>query len=117
MVDLDTSLGEQLLDIAVGQAEAQVPADRQHDHVGWEAEAGEGGARRNRPAGAVSGSHGRSLHRPDHLTANATEPSGCPRPTRSSYNRAQPTTTRSSGSKLVKRLGRLRNRLARLRLA
>jgi hypothetical protein len=30
---------------------------------------------------------------------------------------AQPTTTRSSGSKLVKRPGRLRDRLARLRLA
>ena len=31
--------GQQLLDIAVGQAEAQIPADRQHDHIGWEAEA------------------------------------------------------------------------------
>ncbi|HEV2871390.1 MAG TPA: EamA family transporter, partial [Actinomycetota bacterium] len=47
--------------VAVGQAEAQVPADREHNHIGWEAEAGEGGARRDRPAGAVSGSHGRSL--------------------------------------------------------
>jgi hypothetical protein len=28
----------------VGEAEAQVPADRQHDHVGWEAEAGDGRA-------------------------------------------------------------------------
>jgi hypothetical protein len=33
-------------DVAVGQAEAQVPADRNDDHVGWEAKAGEGGARR-----------------------------------------------------------------------
>ena len=46
MVHLDTPLGEELLDVAVGQAEAQVSADRQHNHIGWEAEAGEGGARR-----------------------------------------------------------------------
>ena len=38
VVDLDAALGEQFLDIAIGQAEAQVPAHRQHDHVGWEAE-------------------------------------------------------------------------------
>ena len=44
VIDLDPALGEQLLDIAVRQAEAQVPADRQHDHVGWKAEAGEGGS-------------------------------------------------------------------------
>jgi hypothetical protein len=46
------------------QAEAQVPADRQHDHIRGEAEAGEGGARSDRPVGAVSGSHGRSLTAP-----------------------------------------------------
>jgi hypothetical protein len=61
MVDLDTPLGEQLLDVAIGQSKAQVPANRQHDHIGREAEAGEGGARRDRLAGAVSGSHTRSL--------------------------------------------------------
>jgi hypothetical protein len=43
VVDLDPALGEQLLDVTVGQPEAQVPADRQNDHIGWEAEAGEGG--------------------------------------------------------------------------
>jgi hypothetical protein len=43
VVDLDPALSEQLLDVAVGQAEAQVPADGQNDHVGWEAEAGEDG--------------------------------------------------------------------------
>ena len=32
MVDLDAALGEEFLKVAVGQAEAQVPADRQHDH-------------------------------------------------------------------------------------
>jgi hypothetical protein len=35
--DLDAALGEQLLDVAIGQAEARVPADCKHDHVGWEA--------------------------------------------------------------------------------
>jgi hypothetical protein len=43
VADLDTPFGEQLLDVTVGQPEAQVPADRQNDHVGWEAEADEGG--------------------------------------------------------------------------
>jgi hypothetical protein len=50
VVDLDAAFGEQLLDISVGQAEAQVSADREHNHIGWEAEAGEGGARRDRRA-------------------------------------------------------------------
>jgi hypothetical protein len=34
VVDLDTALTEQLLDVAVGQAKAQVPADRNDDHAG-----------------------------------------------------------------------------------
>jgi hypothetical protein len=38
VVDLDAAFGEQLLDVAVGEAEAQVPADRQHDHIRREAE-------------------------------------------------------------------------------
>jgi hypothetical protein len=42
VVDLDAALGEQLFNIAVGQAKAQIPADRQDDDVGWEPEAGEG---------------------------------------------------------------------------
>jgi len=33
VVNLDAALCEQLLDVAVGQAEAQIPADRQHDDV------------------------------------------------------------------------------------
>jgi hypothetical protein len=61
VVDHDATLGQELLEVAVGQAEAQVLADREHNHLGWEAEAGEGRARSDRPAGAVSGSHGRSL--------------------------------------------------------
>jgi hypothetical protein len=40
VVDLDT-LGEELFDVAVGQAEALVPADRNDDDVGGEAEAGQ----------------------------------------------------------------------------
>ena len=59
VISLDATLGEEFLDVAVGQAEAQVPADRQDDHVGGEAEAGEGGPRggsRTRAAGSHSGS-------------------------------------------------------------
>jgi hypothetical protein len=40
VVDLDPALGQQPLDVAVGQAEAQVPADREDDDIGCEAEAG-----------------------------------------------------------------------------
>ncbi len=36
VVDLETALGQYLLDVAVGQAETQVPADREHNHIGWE---------------------------------------------------------------------------------
>ena len=42
MVDLDAALGQQLLDVPVGQPEAQIPADRYDNDIGWEAEAGEG---------------------------------------------------------------------------
>jgi hypothetical protein len=31
VIDFDAALSEQLLDVAVGQAEAQVPADREDD--------------------------------------------------------------------------------------
>jgi 5'-3' exonuclease, N-terminal resolvase-like domain len=61
VVDLHAPLAKEFLHIAVRQTEAQVPADRQHDHIGREAEASEGGARRDRPMEAASGSHGRSL--------------------------------------------------------
>jgi len=64
VVHLDTPLAEEFPDVAVGQAEAQVPADRQHDHIDRETEAGEGRARDWREARAVSGSHGRSLTAP-----------------------------------------------------
>jgi hypothetical protein len=60
VVDLDTPLGEQLLDISVGQAEAQIPADGEHDDVGWEAEAGKGRSRKRSWASAAA-SHTGSL--------------------------------------------------------
>jgi len=41
VVDLDTGLSEQLLDIAVGQPEAQVPADSDDDDIGREPKSGE----------------------------------------------------------------------------
>jgi hypothetical protein len=43
VVNLDAAFGEQLFDVAVRQAEAQVPTDGQDDHVGREAEPSEGG--------------------------------------------------------------------------
>jgi hypothetical protein len=43
VVDLDAALGQELFDVAIRQAEAEVPADRDDDHVGREAEAGESG--------------------------------------------------------------------------
>jgi hypothetical protein len=45
VVDFDAAFGQQLLDVAVGEAKAEVPAHRSDDHVGWEAEAGEGTSR------------------------------------------------------------------------
>jgi hypothetical protein len=42
VVDLDPALGQQLLDVPVGEAEPQVPSDRQGDDFGWETVPGEG---------------------------------------------------------------------------
>ena len=44
VVDLNAPFGEQFFDVAVGETKAEVPADRDHDDIGWEAEAAEGGA-------------------------------------------------------------------------
>jgi hypothetical protein len=41
VVDLDPALSEELLDITVGQAEVQVPADSDDDDIGREPESGE----------------------------------------------------------------------------
>ena len=48
VVDVDAALGQQLLDVPVGQAEPQIPAHRQHDHLRREPEPGERRASRNR---------------------------------------------------------------------
>jgi hypothetical protein len=42
VVDLDAALGEELLDVPVGQAEPQVPAHRQGDDLGRVPVPGEG---------------------------------------------------------------------------
>jgi hypothetical protein len=47
VLDLIAALRQEFFNVAVGQAEAQVPADRNDDDIGWEAEAVERGARRD----------------------------------------------------------------------
>ena len=42
VIDLDAALGEELLHVPVGQAEPQVPPDRQGDDLGREAVPSEG---------------------------------------------------------------------------
>lgn len=70
-----SGIGQQLLDVAIGQVEAQAPADRNDYDIGRKAEADENGARRDRPAGTMSGSDGR-CRRPDHLTVKARSGGG-----------------------------------------
>jgi hypothetical protein len=41
VVDFDAPLGQQLFDIAIGKAVAEIPADGEDDDVGRETEAGE----------------------------------------------------------------------------
>jgi hypothetical protein len=41
VVDVDAALGEKLLDVAVGESVAQVPAHRHQDHVRREPKPGE----------------------------------------------------------------------------
>jgi len=36
MVDLDPTLGQQLLDVPIRQAVPEIPADRDRDHLWWE---------------------------------------------------------------------------------
>src|SRR5829696_4285775 len=71
VVDLDPALGDELLDIAKREAEAEIPADRQHDHVGCEAKP----AKPDRATGAGRGRVTcQQCHRSDAVTRNATEP-------------------------------------------
>jgi len=60
VIDLDATLGEQFLNVAVRQPEAQVPADPEDDDVWWEAKAREGGPHCGSRTRAV-GSHVGSL--------------------------------------------------------
>ena len=73
VVDLDPALGEELFDVAVGQAEAQVPADREDDDIRWEAEAGKGGPRSGSRARAAGFSCQQSRCQ-DAVAADATVP-------------------------------------------
>jgi hypothetical protein len=41
LIDLDATVGQQLFDVAVGQAVAPAPAHRYREHVGWNPEARE----------------------------------------------------------------------------
>jgi hypothetical protein len=75
VVNLDAALGEQFFDVAVGEAETQVPADGNDDDVGWEAEAGEG--RAGDGSGArMAGSHAGESRCSHTVMANATAPLG-----------------------------------------
>jgi hypothetical protein len=55
VIDFDTALDQEFFGIAVGESVAEVPTDSQHDHLGWEPVASEGGAIcRQRPTTAMS---------------------------------------------------------------
>jgi hypothetical protein len=114
VVDLDAAFDQELFDVTVGQAVAQVPADRDGDDLGWEAEAGEGRPRswsrarttgahgpavsplghghsqRNSPPG-----HGNDLQdlvhdarvRPSERRCHGTDPQAVPQPDRSQASR------------------------------
>src|SRR4029453_15753016 len=69
--DRAAAVGEQLLGVAVRQREPQVPAHRQHDHLGREAEAGEGRSWDGSRARGV-GSHDDSLPARGSLRASDT---------------------------------------------
>jgi hypothetical protein len=71
VINLDTTLGQQLLDISIGQPVTQVPPHRNHDHIRREPETGEA-----RPRHWYSG--GMTTHQPrlpDLVTPDATVPS------------------------------------------
>jgi hypothetical protein len=43
VVDVDAALGQQLLDVSIGESVAEIPADGDRDHLGWEPEPGKRG--------------------------------------------------------------------------
>jgi hypothetical protein len=73
VVDVDTAFSQQFFDVAVGQALAQVPADRHHDHLSWEAKPRERRTIRTRDLPTRSRTHPSSLPR-SPPSPNATEP-------------------------------------------
>jgi hypothetical protein len=86
VVDLDPALGQQLFEVAVGQAEAQVPADREDDDIRWEAEAGKGGSHSGRARAA--GSH----------TGSLAARTRSPRMQQCRWHSSKPTTARSASA-------------------
>ena len=73
MIHLDPALGEELFDVAEGQAEAQVPADSDDDDIGREPESGEA------ERGGIDGRERSAIlmtesHRTRRFTVNAPEP-------------------------------------------
>jgi hypothetical protein len=84
VVDVDAAFGEQLFDVAEGQAKAQVPADRQHDHIRREATSG--GKQKPAKADCAMGWGDAASSRipqsgcSDPLTADATTPMDEPAP-------------------------------------
>jgi hypothetical protein len=72
VVDLDPAFGDQLLNVAVGQAEAQVPAHCEHDHIGRDRNPAN--ADRASGAGRGGGFSCRQPRRSRLVIANATVP-------------------------------------------
>jgi len=88
VVDLDAALGEQLFEIPVGQAEAQVSAHRQEDHLRWELDPSEG-----RPVDLEAGTGPAAVHRTS-LADHA--PHRCKRALAGGHGKSPPLTQRIS---------------------
>ncbi len=43
VVDLYATLDQEFFDVSIRESVAEVPADSEHDHLGWESETGERG--------------------------------------------------------------------------
>jgi hypothetical protein len=76
VVDVDATLGQQFLDIPVGQPEPQIPAHREHDHIRWEAEPGERRTTQNPKIGPPRQLHAACRMTTRPASVNATDPSG-----------------------------------------
>jgi hypothetical protein len=70
VVNFDAALGEQFLQVPIGQPVAEVPADRDRDHLGREPEPGE-----RRPVDLRTGVS-KSAHRPSFLSPDRPPPGG-----------------------------------------